>query len=193
MGPLFFCLAWQRVVRQLPPELVFNSWFLDDGRLVGTWAQLEATLAIIQPEGARLGVCLNTKKCQVWGLGVPRAALPASGSLTAPPLDGMFTSLAAVPQVPWAGGHGLKVLGLPVEYPGSSTFRQGKPQEVVDSILQACHIRFGSAWMLAESSTSCGVWIAERCGQRWRGPRLAFAAPWMTSSGTRRCQICSGN
>ena len=105
---------------------MFNSRYLDDGHLVATWAQLEATLAIIQTEGARLGVSLNTKKCQVWGPVVPRAALPASGPLTAPSLDGMATSLAAVPQVPWGDGHGLKVLGLPVEYPGSSTFRRGK-------------------------------------------------------------------
>ena len=55
----------------------------------------------------------------------------------------MATSLAAFPQVPWGVGHGLKVLGLPVEYPGSSTFRRGKLQGVVDSMLQACHILTG--------------------------------------------------
>ena len=110
LGPLFFCLAWQRVVRQLPPELVFNTWYLDDGHLVGTWAQLEAALAIIQTEGARLGVSLNTKKCQAWGPGVPRTTLPASERLTAPSADihklGRYPS-SAMGGWSWSQGVGL--------------------------------------------------------------------------------------
>ena len=79
LGPLFFCLAW--VVRLWAPELAFNLWYLDDGHLVGTWAQLELSLAIIQAEGAKLGVALNTKKCQVWGPGVPDSPFVATAGL----------------------------------------------------------------------------------------------------------------
>ena len=76
----------------------------------------------------------------MWGPRVPGAALPALGGLTAPSLYGMSTSLAAVPQVPWPGGHDFKVRGLSVDYPRSSTFRRWKLREVVDSMLHAPHV-----------------------------------------------------
>ena len=44
LGPLFFALTWQRVVRQLPSDLVINLWYLDDGHLIGKPTQLLAEL-----------------------------------------------------------------------------------------------------------------------------------------------------
>ena len=36
LGPLFFSLAWQKVVESLPIDLSLNLWYLDDGHLVGS-------------------------------------------------------------------------------------------------------------------------------------------------------------
>jgi hypothetical protein len=36
LGPLLFCLVWQKVVEKLPEALKLNVWYLDDGHLAGT-------------------------------------------------------------------------------------------------------------------------------------------------------------
>ena len=125
---MLFALTWQRVVRQMPKELLINVWYLDDGHIVGTPSQLATALEIIAREGAALGVALNPQKCKVWG---PAAIDNADQSLT---------TLARIPRTPWASGHGLKVLGLPIDFPGSTTFGQEEVLKAVCSLEEACHV-----------------------------------------------------
>ena len=80
LGPLFFALTWQRVVRTLPEGLSINSWYLDDGHLVGDPSTLDAALRCIEVEGAALGVTLNVQKCKIWGPGSV-AQVPTENSL----------------------------------------------------------------------------------------------------------------
>jgi len=128
LGPLLFALAWHRVVRMLPPDLLMNVWYLDDGHLIGRIGELDSALQIIQAGGARIGITVNWAKCKLWG-----PALSDTNQLS-------VTSLNNIPQVPWAPNTGLRVLGLPVEHPSSITFRRQQLQGVVAQLGEACSL-----------------------------------------------------
>jgi hypothetical protein len=130
LGPLFFAVAWQDVVAALPPNLLLNVWYLDDGHLVGDMDTLSRAIAIIHEKATQIGVKLNIHKCRIWG----------PGQLS-PDLQGdHFDMLRLIPQVPWNSGSGLRVLGYPVEHPSSFTFRAKEMQSIVDRLEEACHI-----------------------------------------------------
>ncbi len=129
LGPFLFALAWQRVVRQLPSTLGLNLWYLDDGHLVGSVEALSSALELLVTEGSRLGIDLNLAKCQMWG----PAEVPEV-------VDEAIERLASIPRVPWQSGYGLKVLGLPVEVPGSSAFRRATLLEGVEQLRTACAV-----------------------------------------------------
>ena len=48
LGPLGFALTLHLIVECIVPGLALNAWYLDDGMLVGTPAELAAALAIIE-------------------------------------------------------------------------------------------------------------------------------------------------
>lgn len=110
---------------------MLNVWYLDDGNIVGKRSQLEEVLRLLAEEGEKVGPCLNFTKCKVWGPGVNGEEAMA--------VDGA-QGLAVVPHVPWAPGNGLKVLGLPVEYPHSTDFRRSALKAVVEGMEDACFI-----------------------------------------------------
>ena len=58
LGPLFFSLAWHSVIEALPTNLSMNLWYLDDGHLIGTPDSLRSYLAILESEGAKIGMCV---------------------------------------------------------------------------------------------------------------------------------------
>lgn len=130
LGPFLFALTWQRVVRQLPSELLLNVWYLDDGHLIGDPSHLASALDLVIREGAALGISLNAHKCKVWG--------PAP----IPQVEGAseLARLAAIPRIAWDQHQGIKVLGLPVDFPGSTTFSQGEILKAVQSLEEACHV-----------------------------------------------------
>jgi hypothetical protein len=72
-----------------------------------------------------MGITINTDKWKVWG--------PA-------PLPLDISALQDVPRVPWSPGSGLRVLGLPVEHPSSTSFRQQQLQQVVSHLQDACSL-----------------------------------------------------
>ena len=130
LGPLLFSLGWHQVVKALPTTLSINVWYLDDGHIVGdahTLAQVVDTLAL---QGLHLGVQLNLSKCKVWGPSTLDPSIP----------EDQFGHFRHIPRVPWGPDGGLKVLGLPVEYPGSSTFRASVLREITGKLAEACSI-----------------------------------------------------
>ena len=61
-----FALALQPIVDSIQakvPNLKLNAWFLDDGVLIGSPADLSLALAIIEQEGPPRGLRLNRSKC----------------------------------------------------------------------------------------------------------------------------------
>lgn len=65
LGPLGFALTLHPIVKRIQeqvPGLTLNSWYLDDGTLVGSPDQLAAALNIIERDGPALGFNLNRSK-----------------------------------------------------------------------------------------------------------------------------------
>ena len=125
LGPLLFAMAWHRVVRRLPSDLQLNVWYLDDGHLVGSPSALAKALEVIITKGATMGISVNTDKSKLWG----PAHLPPD-----------MHALQDVPRVPWSPGSGLRVLGLPIEHPSSTSFRQHQLHQVVSHLQDACSL-----------------------------------------------------
>ena len=124
LGLLMYSLAWQSVVDKMPKGLLLNLWYLDDGHLVGPQAVLEEALNILHTEGAKIGITLNADKCVLWG----PAAQGASGRL------------AEIPITPWQRDSGIKVLGLPVCFPGSHGFAEKMMTKVIDKVEESCSV-----------------------------------------------------
>ena len=131
LGPLFFSLAWQKVVETLPTDLRLHLWYLDDGHLVGTPECLQRCLEHITAQGASMGVKLNPGKCRLWG--------PGSAPLEGEDMD-LDSLWNTIPRVPWSADSGLKVLGLPVCYPGTSKFAETTFSEVLRDLQEACEV-----------------------------------------------------
>jgi hypothetical protein len=129
LGPLFFCLVWQRIVEQMPELLALNVWYLDDGHLVGSPKDLRKAADIIATEGAKVGVHINQNKCRVWG--------PAADQLMGQDPTDLWSGF---PREPWHPDSGLKVLGMPVTFPGSFKFAQKILTSAVDELEEACTV-----------------------------------------------------
>ena len=69
MGPLGFALNLQHIVAEIEqrvPGLKMNTWYLDDGTLCGSPADLAAGLAIIAEMEPSRGLLLNYSKCVIF-------------------------------------------------------------------------------------------------------------------------------
>ena len=65
LRPLGFALTLQPIVEQIKaevPDLTLNSWYLDDGTLLGSAADLVQALNIIESDGPAVGLHLNRAK-----------------------------------------------------------------------------------------------------------------------------------
>ena len=65
LGPLGFALTLHPIferIREEVPGLALNSWYLDDGTLVGSPDKLSAALNIIERDGPAVGLNLNRSK-----------------------------------------------------------------------------------------------------------------------------------
>ena len=49
MGPLFFNVAIHQAISNMPPELACNTWYMDDGTLVGPAAEFNLALSQLIP------------------------------------------------------------------------------------------------------------------------------------------------
>ena len=65
LGPLGFSLTLQPLVEKIMaevPDLLCNAWYLDDGTLCGSPADLAKALRIIEQDGPCRGLKLNRSK-----------------------------------------------------------------------------------------------------------------------------------
>ena len=105
MGPLFFALLFQPVLLKVQDVqgLSLNTWYLDNGNLVGTTAALQESWDILVQEGKPRGFYVSRDKSLVaikeGKEDRPRESLPSRD-----PLDWGV-------KVPEEGEGGVKVLG----------------------------------------------------------------------------------
>ena len=103
LGPLGFSLALHPIVRKIKeqvPGLVVNAWYLDDGTLCGSPADLVRSLSIIESDGPSNGLFLNRAKSLIY--------TPSTCSVSHPLLRDIPTT-----------SEGLTLLGSPI---GAPTF-----------------------------------------------------------------------
>ena len=66
LGPLAFALALHPLVEQIKqgvPGLWLNSWYLDDGTLCGSPADISSALSLLKAGGPPRGLSLTQRKC----------------------------------------------------------------------------------------------------------------------------------
>jgi hypothetical protein len=101
LGPLLFCLALAPIMRKIQdecPSLDLMTFYLDDGTFIGSREELLRALAILQTDGAAVGLSLNLSKCSLF----------ASGSLNGvAPVD----LSAFSPDIPRSVASGISLLG----------------------------------------------------------------------------------
>ena len=82
LGPLGFALSLQPLVERIKaevPGLALNSWYLDDGTLMGSPEDLAAALHIVERDGPPLGLHLNRSKSLLFipeEVATPNSPLP---------------------------------------------------------------------------------------------------------------------
>ena len=137
LGPLFFAMALQRVLRTLPADLRLNSWYLDDGLLVLPASQVPAVFVQLIQGCAAIGLSVNPEKCLLWGPGLQPDSR-GGGRLPGAPDSGC--PAAAIPGMLFTPGSGTRVLGIPVEHPDSHTFRAAFLDERCQQMEAACDL-----------------------------------------------------
>jgi hypothetical protein len=115
LGPLLFALGLQDLISQLPPNIPWKSFYLDDGcflcPLPLAHAIVSQLISILGPAGLQL--CLP--KCTLWGPG----ASPANPAWDFVPQDSPLRSITIVP---WTPASGIISLGCPIHHPSSAAF-----------------------------------------------------------------------
>ena len=117
-GPLGFVLGLEQALEEAgKPSLDWECWYLDDGTIVGNPQDVFDYLGRLQVALSNVGLRLNLGKCQLWGPGVqgtndmvPR--YPAGLGLDHPG--------RAIPVIPFVENSGITLLGVPIDFPGSS-------------------------------------------------------------------------
>ncbi len=122
-GPAGFCWGVQDICEALREVVEWQAWYLDDATMIGTKAQLEEAIVMVNDMAAARGVHLNLSKCSVWG---PEFEGGHPVDYTGP--------LQAVLVVAWAPNSGIRVLGVPVCYPGTDAFASNMWQARVDKV-----------------------------------------------------------
>ena len=95
----------------------WESWYLDDGILVGTPSEVFDYLGRLQVALSNVGLHLNLGKCQLWGPGIQGAGDPLPRYPDGLPLD---HPARAIPVMPFVAQSGITLLGVPIDFPGSS-------------------------------------------------------------------------
>ena len=117
-----FALAIQPILEELQDrgELIWSSWYLDDGIFVGSPEKVSEAFIWLQIQLADRGLVVNQKKCEAWG---PRTA----------PFSQLHPTVACSK---WEPGTGTKVLGCPVNFPQSTEFSDAHWKETCTKLEQ---------------------------------------------------------
>jgi hypothetical protein len=117
-GPLGFVLGLDMALDAAGAHrLEWESWYLDDGTLVGTPSEVFDYLGRLQVALSNVGLHLNLGKCQLWGPGIQGASDPLPRYPDGLPLD---HPARAIPVMPFVAQSGITLLGVPIDFPGSS-------------------------------------------------------------------------
>ena len=81
---------------------MWQSWYLDDSIILGDARNVTLAFYAQQQELPKIGLQLNTRKCELWGPGASYCATMQHLSI-----------------IPWTPGSGVTCLGVPINYPGS--------------------------------------------------------------------------
>jgi hypothetical protein len=73
LGSLLFCLALHKIITSIKEdpissELDINTWYIDDGTLIGSSEAVLRALEILSTEGPAIGVHVNLSKCELLAL-----------------------------------------------------------------------------------------------------------------------------
>ena len=98
LGPLFFAVGLHPVISAICHQLKSAWWYLDDGTLVGTPAQIASCLEWLEPNLRSIGLEINRAKTIIW---TPTAL--------SEPLPSSLSSYSIAPP-----DQGVTVLGTPV-------------------------------------------------------------------------------
>ena len=182
LGPLLFALAWHKVVKDSAVNMIWSSWFLDDGHLVGNIHDLALAFATICKAKETLKTEARLNKCKLGGPGI-HSRQGAKEVVFPPeiPLDYLIRQVVTLPFIPRTG---LRVLGGPVNYPGSFEFAKDAFRRLVGNVEGACpcwaiwgtptsSIAYSvTASTPAGSPTSCGLLTATRSMESSSEPPL---------------------
>ena len=114
-GPLGFALGLDQGLDKCSARgLTWESWYLDDGHIVGNPKDVFARLQDLRENLEPLGLRLNLGKCRLWGPGIQ-----AEGQVTPVYPEGLSRSHPGreVPVVPFGKGCGITALGVPIDAP----------------------------------------------------------------------------
>jgi hypothetical protein len=98
LGPLLFALALHPLVALLNrsrPSLHFHAWYLDDGTLIGTGADIQKGLDLLLEHSPSYGLHLNLKKSELFCLSPPLSTFAFPGDL--PQNHSLGTDLLGAP------------------------------------------------------------------------------------------------
>ena len=99
-----FALGIHSVVESLQsiPGIFWQSWYLGDGILIGDAPAVTKAFHQLSLDMAQRGLVINAAHCELWGPG-----------------SSYCSNMSAVKVVPWDPSHGITILGVPINYPGS--------------------------------------------------------------------------
>jgi len=135
-GPLGFALGLDVGLDQCTAGApAWESWYLDDGHIVGTLpdvlARLEDLVRVLEP----LGLSLNLGKCKLWGPGIQskdqaEPTYPVGLALDHP--------ARMVPAIPFGGDRSITALGVPFDAAKG-------PMRVDPLVAPECLLKWGTA------------------------------------------------
>ena len=132
-GPLGFVLGLEEALAKTgPSSLDWESWYLDDGTIVGTAKEVFDYLGRLQVALSNVGLRLNLGKCCLWGPGVQAAGDPVPRYPDGLPLDHPGRIIPVLPFVP---NSGITLLGVPIDFPGSSKRTESHWSTTVDKAI----------------------------------------------------------
>jgi hypothetical protein len=123
LGPVGFALGIQPILERIARTggLVWSSWYLDDGVLIGPTSQVAQALRLLRPAFQAAGLEVNLSKCEAWG--------PDARALT--------EQFPEIHFEPWEPDTGTVILGSPVDYPGTTGFTTKYWAAIVDKLEEA--------------------------------------------------------